>query len=49
MFINDVFIEIVDQIFENNFFNLILDATRRESDLLRFSKTFLTLNKKFTL
>jgi hypothetical protein len=46
MMINEEFIEIVDQIFENTFFNLIQEATRRESDLLRVSKTFLTPNKR---
>ena len=49
MFINDEFIVKVDKIFENSFFNLIQEATRRKSDLLIVSKTFLTLNKRWTL
>lgn len=45
MFISNEFIELVDNISENTFFNLIQEATRKETDLLRVSKTFISPNK----
>jgi len=42
MFIDSEFLDMVDNIFENTFFNLIQEATRKESDLLRVNKTFIT-------
>ncbi|CAK79907.1 unnamed protein product, partial (macronuclear) [Paramecium tetraurelia] len=42
MFLEDEFIELTDLIMENTFFNIIQETTRRECDLLRISKTFVT-------
>ena len=38
------FVDIVDLIMENTFFNIIQETTRNECDLLRVSKTFV-MNK----
>jgi hypothetical protein len=43
--LNTEFLEILDNIFENTYFNMIQETTRKETDLLRVSKTFLTPNK----
>lgn len=45
LFLNDEFIELVDYMMENTFFNIIQETTRKEADLLRLSKTFLIPNK----
>lgn len=42
MFLEDEFIELTYLIMENTFFNIIQETTRRECDLLRISKTFVT-------
>lgn len=45
LFLNNEFVDIIDNIFENTFFNLVQEATREETDLLKVSKTFLQPNK----
>lgn len=45
LFLNDEFIDLVDYIMENTFFNIMQETTRKEADLLRLSKTFLIPNK----
>ncbi|KAM3137891.1 hypothetical protein pb186bvf_009972 [Paramecium bursaria] len=42
MFLEEEFIELTDLIMENTFFNIIQETTRKECDLLRISKTFVT-------
>lgn len=45
LFLCEEFTELVDYMMENTFFNIIQETTRKESDLLRLSKTFLIPNK----
>ena len=45
LFLNEEFIELIDYMAENTFFNIIQETTRKEADLLRLSKTFLIPNK----
>lgn len=42
LFLEDEFVDLVDLIMENTFFNIIQETTRKECDLLRVSKTFVT-------
>jgi hypothetical protein len=42
LFLEEEFIELTDLIMENTFFNIIQETTRKECDLLRISKTFVT-------
>lgn len=46
LFLEDEFVELVDLIMENTFFNIIQETTRKECDLLRVSKTFVMPNNK---
>ncbi|KAL4441714.1 hypothetical protein ABPG74_008711 [Tetrahymena malaccensis] len=45
IFLQDEFIELTDLIFENTYFNIIQEATRRECDLLRVGKNFIIPQK----
>lgn len=45
LFLNEEFLNLADYILENTFFNVIQEATRKECDLLRISRTYLTPNK----
>jgi hypothetical protein len=38
--LEEEFVDLVDLIMENTFFNIIQETTRGECDLLRISKTF---------
>ncbi|KAL4426641.1 hypothetical protein ABPG74_018719 [Tetrahymena malaccensis] len=40
LFLQDEFVDLVDLIMENTFFNVIQETTRKECDLLRVAKTF---------
>ncbi|EAR97146.2 MSP (major sperm protein) domain protein (macronuclear) [Tetrahymena thermophila SB210] len=45
IFLQDEFSELADLIFENTYFNIIQEATRRECDLLRVGKNFIIPQK----
>jgi len=42
LFMLNEFTDLVDEVIENTFFNIIQETTRKEGDLLKTSKTFLT-------
>ena len=42
--LNEEFLEVTEIIMENTFFNIVQETTRKEGDLMRISKTFLTPN-----
>ncbi|EGR30774.1 hypothetical protein IMG5_123900 [Ichthyophthirius multifiliis] len=41
LFLNQPFLDLVDLIFENTYFNIIQETTRKECDLLKLSKNFI--------
>jgi hypothetical protein len=40
LFLDEDFVELMDLILENTYFNIIQETTRKECDLARISKTF---------
>ena len=44
VFVNNEFTKLLDSIMENTFYNIIQETTRKEADLLKISKTYLTPN-----
>eukprot|EP01017_Pseudomicrothorax_dubius_P049824 TRINITY_DN9322_c0_g2_i2.p1 TRINITY_DN9322_c0_g2~~TRINITY_DN9322_c0_g2_i2.p1 ORF type:complete len:113 (+),score=33.42 TRINITY_DN9322_c0_g2_i2:64-402(+) len=41
LFLEDEFTSLIDLVFENTFFNIIREATHKEIDLTKISKTYL--------